>query len=157
MFLQGCLLLVSHCGYLSPKSGRKKRKQTSLRHLGHFAQTTHLHTWQQIAARIEADHDYSHISWSYLVKEPHWLNPEGQGWWKTCWRSTWRNKIVIWGTLLYLAKCTMMHRTEWYYSIAHKRNRDDVFQKHQHKHLVPPVFSDQSRPGPGSLTHELTH
>lgn len=51
-----------------------------------------------------------------------------------------------------MAKCTVIHGTEWYYSVAHKGNREDGFQKH----LVPPVFSDQSRPAPGSLTFQLT-
>lgn len=122
MVLQGCLLLVPHCGYLSPKFGREKKKknQTSLRVLGYFAQTTCLHKWQQIAAGIEADHDYSHTSWSYLVKEPRWLNPEGRGLWKICWWSTWRIKIVVHGKMYHdtqdrtVLQCgTQKKQTRW--------------------------------------------
>lgn len=72
------LIVVSTTMWLSHSHIWKERKQPSLSLLGHFAQATHLHRWQQIAARIEAGHDYSHISWSCPSREPHWLNPEGQ-------------------------------------------------------------------------------
>lgn len=114
------LFVVSTTLWLSYPFIWKERKQTSLRVPGYFAQTTHLHRWQQTAARIEAGHDYSHTSLSYPSREPHWSNPEGQDWWKTC-GSTHGNQIIIQVTLAHTAKCTVIARTEWYYSIAHGR------------------------------------